>query len=60
MMTSNVFGHLAAQNVGYAKVELQQSLARGIKGVVRDLSSARFRIRRDEVVFPNRQLIHDR
>ena len=32
MMTSNVFGHIAAQNVGYAKVELQETIARGDKG----------------------------
>jgi predicted ArsR family transcriptional regulator len=32
MMTSNVFGHIAAQNVGYAKVELQETIARGNKG----------------------------
>jgi hypothetical protein len=29
MMTSNVFGHSAARNVGYAEVELQQTLAEG-------------------------------
>lgn len=29
MMTSNVFGSIAAQNLGYAKVELQQTIARG-------------------------------
>jgi predicted ArsR family transcriptional regulator len=28
MMTSNVFGSIAAQNLGYAKVELQQTIAR--------------------------------
>jgi hypothetical protein len=28
MMTSNVFGHIAAQNLGYAKVELQETIAR--------------------------------
>ena len=33
MMTSNVFGHIAAENVGYAKVELQETIARGDKGV---------------------------
>lgn len=32
-MTSNVFGHIAAENVGYAKVELQETIARGDKGV---------------------------
>jgi hypothetical protein len=31
MMTSNVFGHIAAENGGYAKVELQQTIARGIR-----------------------------
>jgi hypothetical protein len=29
MMTSNVFGGIAAENLGYAKVELQQTIARG-------------------------------
>ncbi len=32
MMTSNVFGHIAAQNLGYAKVELQETIAEGYKG----------------------------
>ncbi len=32
MMTSNVFGHIAANNLGYAKVELQQTIARGHPG----------------------------
>jgi predicted ArsR family transcriptional regulator len=29
MMTSNVFGSIAAQNLGYAKVVLEQAIARG-------------------------------
>ncbi|HZS45789.1 MAG TPA: methanogen output domain 1-containing protein [Blastocatellia bacterium] len=29
MMTSNVFGSIAAENLGYAKVELQQTIATG-------------------------------
>ncbi len=29
MMTSNVFGIIAAENLGYAKVELQQTIAQG-------------------------------
>lgn len=29
MMTSNVFGVIAAENLGYAKVELQQTIAEG-------------------------------
>lgn len=29
MMTSNVFGGIAAENLGYAKVEIQQAIARG-------------------------------
>jgi predicted ArsR family transcriptional regulator len=29
MMTSNVFGSIAADNLGYAKVELQQTIAEG-------------------------------
>ncbi len=29
MMTSNVFGSIAADNLGYAKVELQQTIAKG-------------------------------
>jgi predicted ArsR family transcriptional regulator len=32
MMTSNVFGAIAAENLGYAKVELQQAIARGDAG----------------------------
>lgn len=45
MMTSNVFGYIAAQNTGYAKVELQETIARGYKRVPRgDLSSASFHL----------------
>ncbi len=29
MMTSNVFGSIAAENLGYARVELQQTIAQG-------------------------------
>jgi hypothetical protein len=29
MMTSNVFGHIAAENLDYDKVELQQTIAEG-------------------------------
>ena len=29
MMTSNVFGHIAAENLGYGKVELQRTIAQG-------------------------------
>ena len=32
MMTSNVFGAIAAENLGYAKVELQRTIATGSKG----------------------------
>lgn len=32
MMTSNVFGSIAASNLGYAKVELQETIARGAPG----------------------------
>jgi predicted ArsR family transcriptional regulator len=32
MMTSNVFGAIAAENLGYAKVELEQTIARGDAG----------------------------
>lgn len=32
MMTSNVFGSIASQNLGYAKVELQETIARGDPG----------------------------
>ena len=32
MMTSNVFGAIAADNLGYAKVELQQTIANGDPG----------------------------
>jgi hypothetical protein len=31
MMTSNVFGYITAENLGYAKVELQQTIAQGGK-----------------------------
>ena len=29
MMTSNVFDHIAAENLGYGKVELQRTIAEG-------------------------------
>ena len=32
MMTSNVFGYISAQNLGYAKVELQETIAEGHSG----------------------------
>jgi predicted ArsR family transcriptional regulator len=32
MMTSNVFGSIAADNLGYAKVELQETIAKGDSG----------------------------
>ncbi|MDT9306737.1 MAG: methanogen output domain 1-containing protein [Limnospira sp. PMC 1291.21] len=32
MMTSNVFGSIAADNLGYAKVELQETIAQGHSG----------------------------
>ena len=32
MMTSNVFGSIAAQNLGYAKVVLEEAIARGDRG----------------------------
>jgi len=32
MMTSNVFGVIAAENLGYAKIELQQTIAKGDAG----------------------------
>ena len=32
MMTSNVFGSIAAQNLGYAKVVLEETIARGHAG----------------------------
>lgn len=31
MMTSNVFGHIAAENLGYGKVELQETIATGAR-----------------------------
>ncbi len=34
MMTSNVFGAITAENLGYAKVELQQTIATGASGCV--------------------------
>jgi predicted ArsR family transcriptional regulator len=32
MMTSNVFGHIAAENLGYAKVDVEEAIARGHAG----------------------------
>lgn len=32
MMTSNVFGHIAAENLGYAGVELKETIAQGYPG----------------------------
>ncbi len=32
MMTSNVFGVIAAQNLGYAKVVIEEAIARGDAG----------------------------
>ncbi len=32
MMTSNVFGTIAAQNLGYARVDLEETIARGSSG----------------------------
>ncbi|MFK0181635.1 hypothetical protein ACIQVR_37380 [Streptomyces xanthochromogenes] len=32
MMTSNVFGTIVARNLGYANVELQETIARGAAG----------------------------
>jgi predicted ArsR family transcriptional regulator len=32
MMTSNVFGSIAAQNLGYARVEIEESIAKGHPG----------------------------
>ncbi|NNL54245.1 MAG: transcriptional regulator [Woeseia sp.] len=32
MMTSNVFGHIAAENLGYAKVVLEETIASGSSG----------------------------
>ncbi|AFY52696.1 hypothetical protein Riv7116_0084 [Rivularia sp. PCC 7116] len=32
MMTSNLFGSIAAENLGYAKVELQETIAKGNPG----------------------------
>jgi predicted ArsR family transcriptional regulator len=32
MVTSNVFGHITAQNLGYAKVELNETIAEGHSG----------------------------
>jgi predicted ArsR family transcriptional regulator len=29
MMTSNVFGHIAAENLGYARVEIREAIAQG-------------------------------
>ncbi len=32
MMTSNVFGRIAAENLGYARVELEETIAQGDRG----------------------------
>jgi predicted ArsR family transcriptional regulator len=32
MMTSNVFGYIASENLGYAKVSLEETIARGDEG----------------------------
>ena len=32
MMTSNVFGHITAENLGYARVELEETIAAGAEG----------------------------
>jgi len=32
MMTSNVFGHIAAQNLGYARISLDETIAMGHEG----------------------------
>lgn len=32
MMTSNVFGHIASENLGYAKVALEETIAQGAPG----------------------------
>ena len=32
MMTSNVFGHIASESLGYAKVSLEETIARGDSG----------------------------
>jgi len=32
MMTSNVFGHIAAENLGYARVQIDRAIARGDSG----------------------------
>lgn len=32
MMTSNVFGYIAAENLGYARVDIDQAIARGDPG----------------------------
>ena len=39
MMTSNVFGHIAADNLGYSKVELRETIADGRAGVPRRSST---------------------
>jgi hypothetical protein len=40
MMTSNVFGHIAVQNLGYAHVALEQTIARGIASAASLCSSS--------------------
>ncbi len=39
MMTSNVFGHIAAENLGYGKVELQKTIAEGASRMPRESST---------------------
>ncbi len=46
MMTSNVFGHIAAENLGYSKVVLEETIAEGHSGCrvvlhLRDTAEAR-------------------
>lgn len=35
MMTSSVFGSIASQNLGYAKVELKETIARRDKDLIK-------------------------
>jgi predicted ArsR family transcriptional regulator len=57
MMTSNVFGHVAAENLGYARVQIDKAIARGDDGCLvtvflrpsEQTDDAREYFRRDEL-----------
>ncbi len=56
MMTSNVFGAVAAQNLGYARVEIEEAIAKGSRGLPGGGAPDPLRRRRAECagIFPDR------